>query len=379
MARSSRQPEKKPTWYDALEQAVGVFRASFQQDPVGYVRQLRGPIERSLVKTPAQSVQLLLQLMHMAERTIMFYHLRPVTKKLEELNTYFVQEMGRLIDSGVEPHADIAQRLGRFAFHLPQSPIVWLSVYRLVWERLLTDETWRQAEYERLQVLVQKTSRDADLRQLETIASMHFLVLAGQEDEVFARIREEKLKPALFFSYLEASREAGDERARRTWLEGLLRVMHGESAATVSAFLREWSHDEADREGWLAAAVQLLPVSMDELVNYYLEQGRYVDWADVYLTLGLEPWDHDHTAYVTVHRAKPEVLLPLYHQTIEQLIASKSRSGYRDAVKWLKTIRAIYGRMDREADWDRFSVLFMERTARLRAFQEELKAGGLAP
>jgi hypothetical protein len=379
MARSSRQPEKKPTWYDALEQAVGVFRAGFQQDPVGYVTQLRGPIARSLAPTPEQQLQLMLQLMHMAERTIMFYHLRPVTKKLDALNAYFVQEVGRLIDLGVEPQSDIAQRLGKFAFHLPQSPIVWLSVYRMVWGRLLTDENMRQAEYERLQTLVQKTSRDAELRQLETIASMHFLVLAGQEDDVFARIRAEKLKPALFFSYLEEYREAGDFAARGKWLEGLLRVMGGESAATVGAFLQEWAQVEAEREGWLEAAVQLLPVSLEELSGYYLAQGRYYDWADVYATLGLAPWDHDHTAYVTVHREQPEVLLPLYHQTIESLLASKSRNGYRDAVKWLKTIRAIYGRIGREAAWERFFTLFMERTGRLRAFQEELKLGGLAP
>ena len=70
-------------------------------------------------------------------------------------------------------------------------------------------------------------------------------------------------------------------------------------------------------------------------------------------------------------------LLPILHLQVVRLIASKNRSSYREAVRYLKKLRTIYKKLKQVNTWDSYIHYISDTNKRLRAFQEELKKGKL--
>jgi hypothetical protein len=380
-------------WQARMAELYPVFRPPFQNQPVAIVQQAFTKLVQVLIPggTGAEryvfEMHAILYLLHIAERTMMFYQQRPVTKQIELLNDYVYETMRTIIQSysqSTDKDAvsldSVAQVIGKHAFHLPHSPVQWLPIYRMLWTDLFHDTSKRDKEYNRLHTLTEKKSRDAELRNLELAAAIHFLILKGQHEEALLRIKREGLKPTLFFDYLRIYRQNENHALRLIWLRGLSRLMGKESAVVVSPFLQEWLNGieaPSELEVWRETAIELLPASLADLGQHYLHHKDYQYWADLHMSLGMEPWTFDHTTYVSVHREHPQALLPIYHQGIETGIESKSRVGYRDAVKLMKAVRSIYLQIGREEQWHRYYAIMMERTGRLRAFQEEVEKGRL--
>jgi hypothetical protein len=393
MRKPVEKLQQHEIWQARMAELYPVFRPPFQNQPVATVRQAYAKLEQVILPdgTGAErcffALHAILYVLHIAERTMMFYQQRPVTKQIELLNDYvyetivgIIQNYAQCSDKDKITLDSVAQVIGKHAFHLPHSPVQWLPLYRLLWSDLFLDVSMRDEEYNRLYALTEKKSRDAELRNLEVAASIHFLVLKDQHDEAITRIRTEGLKPTLFFDYLRIYRRNENPELRLLWLRGLSRLMGKESAVVVSPFLQEWLSGieaESELEAWREMAIELLPASLADLGHHYLQQKAYKHWADLHMSLGMEPWTFDHTTYASVHREHPQALLPIYHQGIETGIESKSRVGYRDAVKLMKAVRTIYLQIDRQEQWNRYYDIMMERTARLRAFQEEVEKGRL--
>lgn len=385
--------EQHEIWQARMAELYPVFRPPFQNQPVATVQHAYNKLVKVMLPSEIGAercvfeMHAILYLLHIAERTMMFYQQRPVTKQIELLNDYVYETMRTIIQNYAEctdkdevKLDSVAQAIGKHAFHLPHSPVQWLPIYRMLWSDLFNDTSKRDKEYERLHALTEKKSRDAELRNLEVAAAIHFLILKGQHEDALSRIKVEGLKPTLFFDYLRVYRQTENHELRLLWLRGLSRLMGKESAVVVSPFLQEWLSGigtVSEIEVWREVAMELLPASLADLGHHYLQQKDYKHWADLHMSLGMEPWTFDHTTYASVHREHPQSLLPIYHQGIETGIESKSRGGYRDAVKLMKAVRTIYLQIGREEQWKRYYAIMMERTGRLRAFQEEVEKGRL--
>lgn len=393
MRKPVEKLQQHEIWQARMAELYPVFRPPFQNEPVAIVQQAFTKLVQAILPagTGAErclfEMHAILYLLHIAERTMMFYQQRPVTKQIELLNDYVYETMRTIIQSYFQctdkdkvTVDSVAQVIGKHAFHLPHSPVQWLPLYRMVWSDLFHDTSKRDKEYDRLQALTGKKSRDVELRNLEVAAAIHFLILKGKHEDALSRIKAEGLKPTLFFDYLRVYRQNANHDVRLFWLRGLSRLMGKESAVVVSPFLQEWLNGletASELEIWREIAMELLPASLADLGQHYLQQKNYQHWADLHMSLGMEPWTVDHTTYASVHREQPQALLPIYHQGIETGIESKSRVGYRDAVKLMKAVRTIYLQIGREEQWNRYYAIMMERTGRLRAFQEEVEKGRL--
>ena len=121
----------------------------------------------------------------------------------------------------------------------------------------------------------------------------------------------------------------------------------------------------------------LLPQSYTKLSEHWLRLSRYQDWADLQLLSGvkLEAISLEEVKQVSKHA--PQLMFPLYHQSIEAAIQSRNRQGYRLAVKQLKRLSKLYSASQFASRWPVFIEQLTDKYQRLRAFQEELWKGNI--
>ncbi len=58
-------------------------------------------------------------------------------------------------------------------------------------------------------------------------------------------------------------------------------------------------------------------------------------------------------------------------------IQQKNRQNYKEAVRYLKKLRTIYKKLKKEEKWEVYFEQLLQKTKRLRAFQEECQRGKL--
>ncbi|MGG4036173.1 hypothetical protein ABEV74_21020 [Paenibacillus cisolokensis] len=134
----------------------------------------------------------------------------------------------------------------------------------------------------------------------------------------------------------------------------------------------------ADRQPdgrWEAYMIDLLPSSYATLSQHWLDHGRFRDWADLQLLLGIRPEELDVQTVREVTRQAPSALIPLYHQAIEESIRARNRQSYRIAVKQLQKLEKLYKSVEARERWNEFFGSLVRKHQRLRAFQEELEKG----
>jgi uncharacterized Zn finger protein len=71
-------------------------------------------------------------------------------------------------------------------------------------------------------------------------------------------------------------------------------------------------------------------------------------------------------------KTRPEAALEIYRRQAEGLINQRGRGAYQQACTFLKKVRALYRRLDKDEDWTRYVGRLREQHRSLRALQEEL-------
>jgi hypothetical protein len=74
----------------------------------------------------------------------------------------------------------------------------------------------------------------------------------------------------------------------------------------------------------------------------------------------------------------PREAIRLYMDATQRLIAAQGRENYRIVARYLTRVRMLYERLGEAQTWQTLITELRERNRRLRAFQEELRAAGLA-
>ncbi|MCT8137866.1 hypothetical protein H1D32_08935 [Anaerobacillus sp. CMMVII] len=74
-----------------------------------------------------------------------------------------------------------------------------------------------------------------------------------------------------------------------------------------------------------------------------------------------------------VMKQKPELLLPFFHQLVERLVQKKSRVHYEEAALYIKQLKSIYMKLDKQQIYNTYVTGLKQRFKTYRAFIQELK------
>jgi hypothetical protein len=261
----------------------------------------------------------------------------------------------------------------------------WDHLYHTLWERLAAHEEWRQRERAELDRLLEDSAgNDRALHAL--YAARAYLDYRegrhGRAAEALARTPFER-NAALVYSMAEQCLITGDAEALELWMLFLRdRLADCRNAAILRPYLklcRMADDKQPDRSIWIELMEQHLPYSYPELSAHWFERSAYDRWADLLLLIGIRPDDIDPQDLRTAAKNRPELLIPMFHQAIDEAIQSRNRTGYRTAIKHLKRLEKLYQAAGRTAVWQRYLREFNDKYVRLRALQEELRRGKLMP
>lgn len=274
--------------------------------------------------------------------------------------------------------------LHRYAFRGERTPVRWLDVYRLwCWKlgegsaRLMTELR------ERLAAEPADDTQPAIRRYKLKLAFLHLEIMSGRSGafaDLLSFVQDYSDIEHLFL-YVDHSMQT------RQWLEAkemllsiLPYVQHQRTGRVMRRCLEFWlqlaEHVDCEEHS-LHVLRALLPYSLEAYSKQLIEKGEYRQWIDLQISADRSPLEIDRAILHEIEARDAEILLPLYHQSIDKHIAEKNRDSYRIAVNLLKSLSACYERLQES---DRFQ-LYIERLADkyriLRAFQEELKRGNL--
>ncbi|MFT9600529.1 SWIM zinc finger family protein [Mesobacillus sp.] len=254
-----------------------------------------------------------------------------------------------------------------------------IDLYRLLWEKLFKNGSWRDAERTRLEAF-----GDDKRDQIEEVALIHQLVLAKQDGEALKRFTALPVSslPYMFY-WLDGFREQREWNRMGPFIEYLVQQLRnylkhlGDYYACkkftryalklVGAYTREIGRGELyDR-----ALAQAMPYSFYEYEDSLFEKKQYEQWGELQSYFGFEYNSISSERIKVLQKEAPEVLIPLYHQMVGDLIEMKNRNSYKQAARLLKKLRTVYKKLKRVPEWEEFFGKLLVRTKRLRAFHEE--------
>ncbi|MBE1444905.1 SWIM zinc finger family protein [Paenibacillus sp. OAS669] len=257
-------------------------------------------------------------------------------------------------------------------------------IYTRLWEcgadRSPEAEVWASEE---LNSLEEQPAHSSALYLLAVKA--YLLLQRSQTKEAWKTLEEiqtiKKAPSSLFFPFLYHLLKARELDALVEWLIQTAPYFYGLQSKEQDLYISIWktaiSHvPQAEKHLW-PVLEEMLPHSISIMEDLLYEQGKWKPWLELQLIQGHDPHYHRVSVLQPIEKEEPELLLPYYHQAIEQYVAQKNRHDYKLAVKLLKRLEKVYKKMKQVDRWDRFFGGFLERHSRLRALQEEMKKGKL--
>jgi hypothetical protein len=265
-----------------------------------------------------------------------------------------------------------------------------IYLYRMLWTNLFKKRSWREEENERIK---------GRLKQLEEwqnplplmIAGIHQSLMLEDDERAFQMmdmLEERLLVPYLLFWIDHFSLAKLWKRAEPV-VEVLVTRVRGyldflPSYHACSSFTRlavksisPYCAETGRIDLYERALTQMLPYSFYEYEQLLFTRGQYDRWGELYSFVGIPFSDLPKDRIKVVEKEQPEVLFALLHQTVQHEIDLKNRSSYKTAVRHLKKLRTLYKKTKRLDEWQFFFNSLLEKTKRLRAFQEECKRSKL--
>lgn len=263
------------------------------------------------------------------------------------------------------------------------------EIYGLIWSASLSSKEERATERERLEKVV-STLPEAEA-ELGRMMMVHLLMLEREDEEALLHIHA--LGPAACF-YLTFMLEEMNANKQHTRMIPFVEFY----TKNIKAYLLHYQSQEYKRTNYLYNALQIIrpfssatkrfdllermlretiPYSLIPYSHYLYEKKEYKKWVELQVAERVNVLFEWPQQTKEIQKENPEVLLPLYHQQVIQLIGSKNRPAYRDAVRYLKKLRTIYKKLKRVPVWESYIAYLSDTYKRLRAFQEELRKGKL--
>ena len=265
-----------------------------------------------------------------------------------------------------------------------------MELYRHIWTYLLTQHAARKEEAERISSFLESDSLSKEEETAFLIASIHHALLDEQDQSAAGLLRRLKTSdvPYLFY-WLEMFSDAETPARALPYAEftnkhikayitsisdyyqsmDFVRTFSKEMAACCLKLKRTDMLDKFYRE--------TLPYSYWNYASLLLEQGQYKKWVELQIFSGITIDTIGQDKLKIVAAEDPELLLPLYHQAVQQTISLKNRPAYKQAIRYMKKMRTLYKKLKQEPEFEEYINYISASTKRLRAFQEELQRGKL--
>ncbi|UII55696.1 SWIM zinc finger family protein [Cytobacillus spongiae] len=335
------------------------------------------------------------------------FSIRKLTELSEELghseqsiNRYYRSLFHELVDQAEEAIQKLSVHSLPFAFdeyitHLKDDtthllndsilPYEQFDLYRLLWADLFKNSKWREVERTRLEKL-EKIQPDPPV----VLGLIHHYILARKDELALSHLHTLDVASTPYLLYWLQQFTYQKAWSRMTpYLEDFISKLRGYlthlneyhacmdftdlAVKAISSYCVEQNRLDLYEK----TLKSTLPYSYREYDHYLFDQHQYDKWAELQTYIGFDIDLLSDAKIKSLQKAKPETLLPLYHQSIQKQIELKNRTSYKEAVRQLKKLRTLYKKSNRLSDWERFFSALLEKTKRLRAFQEECKRGKL--
>lgn len=259
-----------------------------------------------------------------------------------------------------------------------------IRAYTALWSKLFNKEQWREEE------LAKITDGPAHKSSSPGNAAVYHWIMLGDDDRALKMLKQLGTDgiPHLpeRFTYLAKRREwkrigpfadffaANFENYIHSIRDGFTRGRFIQKALAalepyISAMKKFHLYEKLLTHG--------LPDTYWQYEDYLYRMEQYEKWADLVIYRGFSVYSLSGDRLKFLEREHPEMLLPIYHQSIERHLAAKNRADYREAVRELKKLRTLYRTLKRQNDWEQYFQLLLEKTKRMRAFIEECERGRL--
>jgi hypothetical protein len=258
-----------------------------------------------------------------------------------------------------------------------------IDLYRTIWSQLLKRPKWLMQEKQMLQ--------EEEHFPLERDAALaHLLVLEKRDEQAVAVVQQ--ADPAIFpytFKWAKEHIYYKDEQQARLWIIYIQEKMkpyiqtmpsYQASRTIVSMLLslfEDYSELGGDQTVYEEAMRGILPYSFVEYSHHLYEQRHFKAWLELQAAFRYDMLEYDRSMLKEIERENPNWLLPVYHQSVQQLIDKKTRSSYEEAVHHLIELKRLYKKLGYEGAFTAYMKQLIQSTKRLRALQEALQKGKL--
>lgn len=407
-ANGKLKPDYK-RWVDSFETSFDALLASKNYTSPFVVSELYG-IYRRRLKASAPVEQEWRLLYELVATVVSFRKLALLSEQLGHSEDVMRRAYGHLFEILIDDADDLIENMGmqtlpfdfdEFVMALKEETFGLLTVvqgleqqrialYRLLWSGLFRKTAWREAELEKVRERLKSIAEEENPHPL-IMAAIHLCILLGDDEKALKMIdltADEVIVPYLIFWIGALSEQKAWRRAGRLVdvfvkkLKGYLDGVSGHHSragfvkralSVITPYVAENNRVDVYEQ----ALLYCLPYSYPEYEYMLFERGMYDRWGELQAVVGMEFQDLPKDRVKIVEKEQPVVLLGLLHQAAQREIDQKNRASYRMAVRHLKKLRTLYKKLKRVDDWDYFLEQLLERTKRLRAFQEECQRGKL--
>lgn len=260
-----------------------------------------------------------------------------------------------------------------------------LLLYWWIWSSLMWKSSWREEELK----ITEKEVKENHPFSLAMVTNIFQLFLTNQVDTALQRIEEKGLDYFFiydfFIEYCSISHNwkamekvlAYYLRYIRPYMQGLSKRHIENHMDWLETMIYKYANETGRFDMYEKVMNEMLPHSFDVLIRFYFNQKKYRKFVNLlhFENIGIEALENDLIR--TLQKEEPTVLLPLYHWSIVREIEEKKRVNYRTAVRYLKKLRTLYKKLNKEKEWERYLEKLLTEYKRLRVFREECQRSNL--
>jgi hypothetical protein len=260
-----------------------------------------------------------------------------------------------------------------------------VELYIMLWTSLFKQSVWRRLEFERIQSLSNNLKN-----QRVMLAYIQLAILCGNDDIAINAIKNNEKNLIYFsqywFNYLKTqksySRLYRYVNAIIPFVSSYLSKLNNDydCFAFMRMFLRTIDETVMSEQNAVLLErvyIEFLPFSYAQYNEYLMLKHKHKTWVELQHFTGRDLESVDKWKLETIAKADPQLVMPLYHEAIENLLQSRTRDSYKKSVKFLKKLRTLYKRQKKLPNWDLYMNDLLLKTKRLRAFHEECRRGKL--
>lgn len=300
----------------------------------------------------------------------------------ENMNKLNVHALPFAFDAFIEKLKNDSSRLITEDYILDFEPT---HLYVLLWTKLFKKKAWHEQE---LQDLEQAFPKSKTLPVMIAGIQQHIMLRNDDQALHLLHVLEDDATPFMLF-WLERLTEGKEWKRMAPFVDAFssmvkpyIRTLRDHYARmdftriaikTAGAYALETKKLDIYEK----IMIQTLPYSYRSYDEFLFDLGWYEKWSDLQAFIGYDINSISTDRIRILQKEQPEILLPLYHQSIQHHIEMKNRGNYREAVRQLKKLRTLYKKLKRQDDFEAFMEILLERTKRLRAFQQECERGKL--